>query len=145
MISIGISRVDDHRHAVRHQVLPVLDEAVRAEPATMIAKNVIVASAAVTLKLPVAVVPPCITCLRNESSAVCSTVVRAAPSTSKIGIRPIAFAHEDEEEERQQQRRPGVHPLLADVRLRRSMSRTNSTTISSAFMKPDGTGRSCRR
>ena len=39
----------------------------------MIAPNVIVASAAVTLKFAVAVVPPCISCLTNESSPVCST------------------------------------------------------------------------
>ena len=41
----------DHgqRQTVRHQVLPVLNEAVRREPAMMIVKNVIVASAAVTL------------------------------------------------------------------------------------------------
>ena len=38
-------------------------------PATMMAKNEIVASAAVTLKLPVAVVPPCSTCAKNDSSA----------------------------------------------------------------------------
>ena len=40
----------------------------------MIAKNVIVASAAVTLKLPVAVVPPCVTSARNESAGRCNTV-----------------------------------------------------------------------
>ena len=42
-------------------------------PATMIAPKVIVASAAVTLKFAVAVVPPCTTFFRNESGAVCST------------------------------------------------------------------------
>ena len=39
----------------------------------MIAPKVIVASAAVTLKFAVAVVPPCISCLTNECSPVCST------------------------------------------------------------------------
>ena len=43
-------------------------------PAMMMVKNVIVASAAVTLKLPVAVVPPCSTCAMNDSSGRCSTV-----------------------------------------------------------------------
>ena len=84
--------VDRPRQAVRHQVLPVLDEAVRASmPATMIAKNVIVASAAVTLKLPVAVVPPCITLREERILGRCAARSdRAAPSTSKIGIRPIS-------------------------------------------------------
>ena len=35
-------------------------------PAMMIAKNVIVASAAVTLKLPVAVVPPCVSLVEER-------------------------------------------------------------------------------
>ena len=39
----------------------------------MIAPKVTVASAAVTLKFAVAVVPPCINCLTNEWSPVCST------------------------------------------------------------------------
>ena len=43
-------------------------------PAMMMVKNVIVASAAVTLKLPVAVVPPWSTCAMNDSSGRCSTV-----------------------------------------------------------------------
>ena len=40
----------------------------------MIAKNAIVASAAVTLKFPVAVVLPCVSIVRNESSGRCRTV-----------------------------------------------------------------------
>ena len=43
------------------------------EPATMMAKKVIVASAAVTLKLPVAVVPPCISLPTKVSGPRCST------------------------------------------------------------------------
>ena len=38
----------------------------------MIDTNVMLASAAVTLKLAVAVVPPCITCLTSDSSFVWS-------------------------------------------------------------------------
>ena len=57
----------------------------------------------------------------------------------------MALAHEDEHEEGQQQRRPGIDPLPADVRAATMVSRMNSTSASSAFMKPAGIGRSCRR
>jgi hypothetical protein len=87
----------------------------RAAPAMMMVKKVMVASAAVTLKLPVAVTPPCDTGEKNESSARGCTVWLSSASTSKIGIRPIALAPRDEQEQRHQQRRVGVHPLVADV------------------------------
>ena len=61
-------------------------------PAMMIEKNEIVASAAVTLKLPVAVTPPCVTLVRNESSAAWMTVWLSSASTSKIGMRPMTLA-----------------------------------------------------
>ena len=83
----------------------------------MMATKVMVASAAVTLKLAVAVVPPCSTCFRNESSArvqhpVIEQAEHVEDRNQADGVRA-----EDEDEERQQQRRPGVHPLAADVRL----------------------------
>ena len=83
----------------------------------MMATNVIVARPAVTLKLAVAVVPPWSTLLDKRVLRRCAAPSdRAAPSTSKIGIKPIAFGAQDEHEERQNERRPGVHPLPPDVR-----------------------------
>ena len=56
-------------------------------PATMIAPNVIVASAAVTLKFAVAVVPPCTTFFRNESGA---------------GVQHVVIDQRDDVEQRNQ-------------------------------------------
>src|SRR6266511_114775 len=95
----------------------------------MIAPNVIVASAAVTLKLAVAVVPPCITCLTNECSTVWSTHRSTSASTSKMGMRPIAFA---QRMKRKNVRSSGVHVFthLRPTFGRTMESRMNSTTYS---------------
>ena len=59
-------------------------------PATIIAKNVIVARAAVTWKLPVAVAPPFVSEYKKLESV--RPEYFATPITSKIGIIPIPFA-----------------------------------------------------
>jgi hypothetical protein len=87
------NRIDeDGTHAVRNQVLPVLNEAVRPRPATMMATNVMLASAAVTLKLPVAVAPPCSMFGHERVLLGVQHQVIESPSSSKIGTRPIALA-----------------------------------------------------
>ena len=62
--------VDERAETVWHQVLPVLDEPVGLGTRDDDRPKVTVASATVTLKLAVAVVPPCSKCLTNESSPV---------------------------------------------------------------------------
>ena len=57
----------------------------------MMAKKLTVASAAVTLKFPVGVVPPCVRRTRKESSGRCSTVWFNNASRSKMGMSPSAF------------------------------------------------------
>ncbi len=110
----------------------------------MMAKNVIVARAAVTLKLPVAVTPPCVTLVRNESSA--AWMHRVVEQREHVEDRDQAddVGAEDEQEQRQSS---GVQ---VSTHLSPTLGRTidslmKSTTASSAFMKPDGTSRSCCR
>ena len=111
----------------------------------MIAPKVIVASAAVTLKFAVAVVPPCISVLDERVSlGVQHEVIEQAEDVEDRNQADGVRA-EDEEEEGEEQRRPGVDPLLARRWAATMASRMNSTIASSAFMKPDGIGRSCFR
>ena len=85
-------------------------------PAMMIRKNVIVASAAVTLKLPVAVTPPCSTRAKNDSSGRCRKEWLMSAARSKIGNQTDDVRRQDEQEQRQQERRVDQDPLRADVR-----------------------------
>ena len=103
----------------------------------MIAAKVIDASAAVTLKLPVAVTPPCVSFTRNESSGRCRTVWFSSASTSKTGIRPTRLAD--------RMNMKSVRSSGVQVRTHFDptfgcaiASRTNSTTSSSAFAAPAG-------
>ena len=84
-------------------------------PAMMMVKNVMVASAAVTLKLPVAVTPPCVTL--GEERVLGGVDDRVIEQRQHVEDRDQAdgVGGEDEQEQRQQQRRVGVHPLVADV------------------------------
>jgi hypothetical protein len=75
MISIGISMiVTGNGNPCGTMFFQCWTKPCARAPAMMIVTNVIVASAAVTLKLPVAVGPPCSTCAMNDSSGRCSTV-----------------------------------------------------------------------
>ena len=65
----------------------------------MIAKNVIVASAAVTLKLPVAVVPPCITLLEERVLGGVQHVVVEQPQHVEDRDQADRVGAEDEHEE----------------------------------------------
>jgi hypothetical protein len=84
-------------------------------PAAMMAKNVTVASPAVTLKLPVAVEPPCTSAFRNEWSLEWNQVVIEQADHFEDRNQADRIGAQNEDEEREQQRRPGVGPLVADV------------------------------
>ncbi len=104
--------------------------------------NVIVASAAVTLKLAVAVVPPWMSRLRNESWLVCSKNRSSNATTSKSGTNPIALEH------RMKVKNVRISGAQTFTHRRPTFgctteSRKNTTTASSPFMKPDGISRSC--
>ena len=139
--------VDRPGQPVRHQVLPVLARSrAPSMPATMIAPKVIVASAAVTLKFAGRGRAAVQQLLDERIARRCAARSgRAAPSTSKIGISPIAFA---QRMKRKNVRSSGVqvlHPLLADVRLRRCRrGRTRPPPRARSSARTESAGPACR-
>ena len=138
-------RIQPDRHAVRHQVLPVLNEAVRARAGDDDRQeghrrqrrgHVVVARG---------VEPPCSSRAKNDSSG--SVQHRVIEQRQHVEDRDDAdqVRREDEQEERQQQRRRRCSPTSCRRSARRCCRAGRSTRNSSAFMKPDGTCRSWRR
>src|SRR5205823_5321587 len=129
--------VDERGEPLRHEIHPVLKESMGLRAGDDDGAEGNRRKGGRHVEVGLAVVPPWSRCLTKESSPVWSTQRSRRPRTSKIGIRPMAFA---QRMKTKKVRMSGVHvfthlrPTLGST----MVSRTNSTTHSIPFIRPDG-------